>query len=71
MQNRSLGHIYYYANLIKPTHMWICAQQYVYEIYKEISNLKAFIIAESKKQCYFPGGMNNSEDNYIFIMLIV
>ena len=32
--------------------------------YKEISTIKAFTIAESKKQCYFPGGMNNFEDIY-------
>ena len=43
------GSYLFYANLIKPTHMWICAQQHVYEIYKEISNIKAFTIAESKK----------------------
>ena len=55
-QNRSLGHIYYYANWIKPTHMWICAQQHLYEIYNEISNLKAFKIAESKKRMLFSRG---------------
>ena len=52
VQNISLVHIYYYANLMKPTHMWICTQQHVYEINKEISNIKAFTIDESKKECY-------------------
>ena len=38
--------------------MWICAQQHVYEIYEEISNIKAFSIEESEKECYniFQGG---------------
>ena len=49
VQNRYLGHIYHRANWVKPTHTWICTQQYVYKIYKETSNTKVLQLENVKK----------------------
>ena len=56
VQNRSLGHISIIMQIGLSQLMWICLQQHIYEIYEEISNIKAFSIEESECYNIFHGG---------------